>query len=350
VESGDIESALPIPSAVSQKNKSILFIAPEFFNFPELIHQELIRQGYDVYFVPDRPSKRAIVKILVRKARWILSLYLWWHYTSAFANVPSEIDEVFIIKGESFSPGLIRWMRQRFARARFQLYLWDSLKNSSAALSWMKQMDRVWTFDFEDSKRIPSLQFIPNFCIKVAKEEERQAWAAAPIRWNLSFFGTVHTDRLRILDSISNELPKDISFYRFLFFQSPLLFCFRKYFDPFFKKFKSEEMSYRAKVGDDWAQIARSTVAILDIHHPGQTGLTHRTLECLGMGMKLVTTNQSIKNYPFYDERLIHVIDREKPVIDPEFLKSRGEIAPPEAIKDLELEQWLKRMLASPSV
>ena len=309
-----------------------------------------MRQGYKVFFVPDRPSKRAIVKILVRKARWVLGTYLWRHYTKVLANVPSDIDEVFIIKGESFSPSLVRWMRQRFSRARFQLYLWDSLKNSSAALSWMNQMDRVWTFDYEDSKQNPSLKFIPNFCVKVASEEERNAWSTAPIKWNLSFFGTVHTDRLRILNLISNDLPKGVSFYRFLFFQSPVLFYFRKFFDPFFKTFKSEEMSYRAKVGDDWAEIARSTVAILDIHHPGQTGLTHRTLECLGRGMKLVTTNESIKNYPFYDERLIHVIDRQKPEIDTEFLKNRSQIAAPEAIKDLELKQWVRRMLAAPSI
>lgn len=323
--------------------KSILFIAPEFFNFHEVIQEGLRKLGYRVYFVPDRPSKHALIKILIRKARFLLGPYLYKHYTERFSAIPEDIDEVFIIKGESFSPKLVRWMRLRFQSARFQVYLWDSLRNSKGALGWLGQMDRKWTFDYDDSKAHPELQLISNFYIR-GDSEDWQTWRDLPVKWNLAFFGTAHADRLKVLSQISERLPEKFSVYRFVFFQSPLLYYFRKLFDPAFRKFRADEMSLKPKLGEDWSEIAKSTVAILDIHHPRQTGLTIRAIECLAMGMKLVTTNDRIRHYPFYDERLIRVIDRQNPAIDLEFLESRPTGEPPKGIKNLELSSWLKHM------
>jgi hypothetical protein len=54
---------------------------------------------------------------------------------------------------------------------------------------------------------------------------------------------------------------------------------------------------------------------ILDIEHPKQTGLTIRTLETLGARKKLITTNSSVKDYDFYRDSNICVVDRNDPVI-----------------------------------
>jgi hypothetical protein len=324
--------------------KSILFIAPEFFNFHQVIQDKLRALGYQVYFVPDRPSKHALIKILIRKARFLLGGYLWRHFTSVLEGVPADIDEVFIIKGEGLTPQLIEWMRTRFSSARFQLYLWDSLQNSSYALDWMCKMDRVWTFDYEDSKKYPELKLTANFYIK-NENDSWESWRAEPVLYNLAFFGTAHADRLKVLSEITERMPKEMSIYRLIFFQTPLLYYFRKFFDSAFGKFRSDEMSFKPKLGSEWADIAKSTVAILDIHHPRQTGLTIRAIETLAMGMKLVTTNENIRHYPFYDERLVRIIDRENPSIEPEFLQSRSNVEPPEAVRNLELSRWLQRVM-----
>jgi hypothetical protein len=47
-----------------------------------------------------------------------------------------------------------------------------------------------------------------------------------------------------------------------------------------------------------------------------------RTFESLGAGRKLITTNQEIKKYPFYDEQNILVINRENIRLNTEFFKT----------------------------
>ncbi len=319
-----------------QTTKSILFISPDFFNYHELIRQELTNQGHTVYFVSDRPSKKAVVKILIRKFRFLLESYIRRHYEKVFNQIPAGIDEVFIIKGEALTSTVVNQMRARFRRARFQIYLWDSLQNNPAALQLTPLMDRVFTFDFDDVTAHRDWRFISNFY-----SSNDVTLPAAPIHWNLTFIGTVHSDRLKVLAKISKNLVTSMRFYRFAYFQTPLLYYFRKIFDPAFRHFRPDEMGFKPLLGDDRQKVLSSTVAVLDIHHPKQTGTSHRAIECLAMGLKLVTTNDRFREYPFYDERLVQIIDRNNPEIDPMFLRSRADVPVPAAIAACELKKWL---------
>ncbi|MEK5777604.1 lipopolysaccharide biosynthesis protein, partial [Acinetobacter nosocomialis] len=60
---------------------------------------------------------------------------------------------------------------------------------------------------------------------------------------------------------------------------------------------------------------AKSNI-ILDISHPGQSGLTMRTFEAIGAGKKLITTNTNIKEYPFYNANNIFIISRDELVLE----------------------------------
>ena len=61
---------------------------------------------------------------------------------------------------------------------------------------------------------------------------------------------------------------------------------------------------------------------IIDINHPKQTGLTMRTFEALSASKKLISTNHYLKNYTFYNENNICIIDRENVKIPEQFIKS----------------------------
>ena len=250
-------------------------------------------------------------------------------------------------------------MKTRFKHARFQLYLWDSVRNHRAALSIVPLVDRVFTFDIEDSKNYNSWHLLPNYYVEKHDENRRQRDDNKPVRWNLTFIGTCHSDRLKIMVKVSQNLPPDIAFYRFVYFQSPLLYYFRKILDPAFRKFRPDELSLKPKLGAESDSVVQSTAAILDIHHPRQSGLSHRAVDALASGFKLVTTNEHIKSTPYYDEQRVYIIDRNAPNIDPEFLRLRdtrpltGEsaasnktaasISPAqEAIRSLELKRWLE--------
>ncbi len=88
-------------------------------------------------------------------------------------------------------------------------------------------------------------------------------------------------------------------------------------------------------------KVILASGTILDIHHPGQTGITQRSIKSLAMGQRLITTNPTIRNYPFFDERYVQIIDREAPDIHEDFLRAPSP-PPHPAAAELELGKWLQ--------
>ncbi len=325
------------------KEKTIVFIAPEFFNFHRQIQTALELAGNKVHFIPDRPSKNALIKIFIRKARFFLKGYLDSHFRAKAAEIQADsADEIFIIRGEGLSETALLELKSRFPRARVQLYLWDSVARSRGCMELIPHADQAWTYDSRDAKKYPELKFTLNFYVL----SDSLLGKKAPVRdfdWELVFFGTAHGDRLKVLSRIGYALPKDIRFYVFLYFQSPIMYYARKFFDPAFRYFRKDQLSLKPKFGPEWEGVVTGASAILDIVHPQQGGLTIRTLESLALGFKVITTDPSIKDYPFYNPLQILVIDRHAPFIPPDFLRLPNDFEIHPSLRELELSNWLKR-------
>ena len=97
---------------------------------------------------------------------------------------------------------------------------------------------------------------------------------------------------------------------------------------------------------NEMMDIIKKSRCILDAPQAGQTGLTIRTLECLGAKRKLITTNADIKNYDFYNEKNILVFDGNVDMESPFFTHDYEEI-PLEIYKKYSLNSWLKTMLGA---
>ena len=84
---------------------------------------------------------------------------------------------------------------------------------------------------------------------------------------------------------------------------------------------------------------------MLDIQHPGQSGLTMRTLEMVGMCKKLITTNKDIAKYDLFYQNNVSIIDRENPKIDERFLNSDYSILPHDVYEHYSIEHWVVDVL-----
>ncbi|TAM33422.1 MAG: hypothetical protein EPN68_01485 [Rhodanobacter sp.] len=100
-----------------------------------------------------------------------------------------------------------------------------------------------------------------------------------------------------------------------------MLYAWRKLSDPNLMRAQRGDFSFGKLPQEEVRGIIAQSDVVLDIQHPAQYGLTIRTLEVLGAGKKLVTTNAEIKNYDFYNENNIVIIDRKSPSIPDEFFQ-----------------------------
>ena len=87
--------------------------------------------------------------------------------------------------------------------------------------------------------------------------------------------------------------------------------------------------------------LYKESNVILDIHHPLQNGLTIRTFETLGAKKKIITTNEQIKKYIFYNSNNILIIDRKSPKIDINFFKQDFQDCDKDLYYAMSLNGWI---------
>ena len=111
---------------------NLLLIMPKFFDYPQIIQQELEKMGYHVDFFDDRPSTNNWVKAIIRVNKNFINGYIKKYFRQIMNTIHGkEYDVVLLISGQSlsFSEGMIKQLRDSLPKARFILYQWDALKN-----------------------------------------------------------------------------------------------------------------------------------------------------------------------------------------------------------------------------
>jgi hypothetical protein len=287
------------------QGKSVLFIGPQTFGYEIEIMNEMRRQGADVDFLPDRPFKSPFMKAVIRVRReWVLPLADRFVMNAVEAFGRASYDLIFVIGGEGLSVRSLPWLRTSFPTATFVLYLWDSLKNKRLLYRNLPFFDRCVTFDPKDAK-VFGMKFRPLFYSPGFVRE-----ANVCSQYHLSFIGTAHSDRYKIVSNLLSILPENIKFYRYLYLQAPWMYWIHKLGNSAYRGASIDEFCFSPMKKADVQSIFFDSLSVLDIEHPSQLGLTMRTFETLGACKKLITTNENIRETDFYNENNILVIDR----------------------------------------
>ena len=98
---------------------------------------------------------------------------------------------------------------------------------------------------------------------------------------------------------------------------------------------------------DEVIENIKKAKIIVDIHKYGvQDGLTFRVFEALGFRKKIITTNQDIKSYDFYNPNNIYVIEDMNNISLPEsFLNTEYEEIPTEIYNKYTLKSWVDTII-----
>ena len=329
------------------KNKRILLIAPVFFGYQMDIGEKLEEFGAKVDFLPDRPFQSSFLKAVTRIFRPITTPYSNYFFKKKISGFEeAKFDYIFVIQGESLTPDVLNFIAHLHKNARKILYLWDSLKNKKWLLKNIKFFDDVFTFDISDARKY-QINFRPLFFVDKFLGNEPPLGEIGLPNYDLVFIGTIHSDRLKIINAIGSKLENSAKFFRYQFLQAKWLFYFKKILASDFANSKTADFFFEPLSKAKISEVFSMSKAVLDIEHPNQSGLTMRTFEVLASGKKLVTTNKNILFYDFYDPHLIHIVDRENldgagiPKIffsqDSPFCKKKFE-------KNYSLHAWIKEI------
>lgn len=327
---------------MSKIKPTCLLIAPSFFGYAKEIQSALLRRGVVSTWFCDRPSDNTISKIFIRLLPRMQKESADTYFNSMIEQVKDHpIDEVLVIKGTSLSVESIKRLKIAFPHARFTLYFWDSYKNMpSESRAKVSLFDNAFTFDPVDAQQDVRLAYRPLFYIN-----EYANLPDVKEDIDIFFFGTVHSDRYKVLRQLEKSLPAGLHIKKILYFPSRLVYWGRRIFDPSFWRAEYSEFVFTPVAKAELQQLLARSRIVLDIERPIQSGLTMRTIETLGAQKKLITTNPFASNCELYTPENILVIDRMNISVPTAFLHT--EFTPPSAdlTTKYSIDGWLTEVL-----
>lgn len=325
-------------------NYRILFFAPAFFGYEYKIADKMKELGNEVFLYDERSVASSFERALLKISPAIFKRKTEKYYRDIIEQYGDDIDIVLFIKGEMVTECILKEMKSRFSKAKFHLYLYDSLRNVKGIEGKLEYFDKIYSFDRKDCLNNSNIHFRPLFfCDEYISDVKY-----SDIKWDISFCGTIHSDRYDIIRKIqkySESAGLKLYFYGYL--QSKFIYYYYKLLKKSFKHTKSSDFRFDKISSGEIAQIVDDSNAILDIQHPNQTGLTMRTIEMVGMRKKIVTTNQEISEYDFYNSNNILIIDRELTKISriKDFLAKKYQEIDEKIYNKYSLECWVDDVL-----
>lgn len=333
----------------------LLFIGPRTFGYEREICREIELAGYQVDWFDERPSTSPLIKALIR-VHPVLAGPLSNAYFDRIISHSRTVDYkvVFVIKGEALSAEKLCDLRGALPGARFIYYTWDSLKNVKGATDKLPYFDKVYSFDRMDCSSSGTIRHLPLF---YASPYEKLPLAVGGLDTStdidLLVVASLHSDRYSVAQKIFREalrvLP-NAKICEYFYFQSRWVFALRKLLDSQFMVIPWGAVKWKILTTGQTLSLAARSRIFVDIHHPGQTGLTMRMMESVGAKKKIITTNPDVKNYEFYDPDNILIVDRVAPMIPVDFLRRPYRPLCDEIYRRYSLRSWLKEILSSVDV
>ena len=320
----------------------LLILGGGFFNYAKEISRALTMRGRKVESFEDRPALDTVTKSLLRVAPNMVAAKSEAYFERIIDKMRGKpIRDVLVIKGEALTPKSIERLRAAMPQARFTLFFWDSYRNMTPdSPKKVPLFDKSFTFDPQDAQLDSRLNYRPLFFV-----DDYASLPRVNADIDLLFLGTVHSDRYAILRRLSQALPSGVRLETILYFPSRLVYGFRRVFDPTFWRARRDEFIFhpldKSKIQ---SLIARARV-VVDIERTVQCGFTMRTIEVLGAGKKLLTTNPKVAEADFFNANNIAIIDRRRPIVTSTFLESPYKPPSAEILKRYSLSGWLDEVL-----
>lgn len=307
----------------SLENKKVLMFAPHFFNYEIEIADKIKEKCNTCIFYDERCEPSTFEKICIRlNYKKFISKKINNYYNNIInSHNFNEFDYVLFFNPETITVELLKSLKYKQQKAIFVLYMWDSFKNKPHTQKLLPYFDKKFSFNKIDCIDF-NMKFRPLFYIdKYDSDKNNNIYRTIDI--DIGFVGTIHSDRYQILEKIrfvAENLGLKVNYY--MFFPNKLLFYKYKISNIFLQKIKKQDFVFKPLTSSSVLEYLSRCKTVIDIQHPKQTGLTMRTIEMLGLRKKLITTNNEIRNYDFYNNDNICIIDRKEIKFDNNFFKS----------------------------
>lgn len=219
-------------------------------------------------------------------------------YKKYINELDDTYDYIFDFGGKA-KIECLKLLKEKY-NSKYILYMWDDLKYANTVWETMNYYDEKYIFNDIETQKY-GFKYRPNFFVNeyLYNGEKKEI--------DIYYRGSLRDKkRTVILEAIEKELSEynvEISLYaRGNYLKNIKKVHSKNYF---MKKCDSNYTSLKGL-----SEKYKKSRVLLDIAYKNQSGLGLRPLEAIASNCKLVTTNENIKNYDFYNENnIFHLKD-----------------------------------------
>lgn len=259
----------------------IAVIGPSFFGYAKAIVSNLnARENYHADYFDERPSNSILVKLLIRlRLKYLLGSYYKGYIERTLSVInQGSYDVLLSLDAEGLNNV---WLENVKVKKKV-FYMWDSVKNKPIFSSLFPSFDLVATFDPLDAENL-QIPLVHLF----AEDEFSYILHSTNKSRLLSFIGTIHSIRRKILNNVPIKYSVDGHFY----YYSKLLYRMKCIGEGSLRNKDRFSVSSNILSKEQVGVILRESISCLDITHPDQSGLTSRTFEALRANCYLFSNN-----------------------------------------------------------
>lgn len=311
----------------------ILFISIPFYEYINKIREEIVNitgAEVDCLIVDKRSKGFGYVANKISRGKFDLRKDTVNQKAFFHKNRNTEYDIVFVLVGRGLNFDIFEDFLKSQEKAKKILYVWDDIARIQNFEKLSPLFDRVISFDLLESGEY-GFEYLPDFFCEdyTYRGEEKTI--------DISMIGSLHSDRIEVLSRMQSVLPEK-SYKWFVKLMTTRAHAILR------EDWKNNHgiFSYSEMPISENAAIMKRSKATLDVQHPSQKGVSMRTIECLAAHTKLITTNESVKRYDFYNPDNILVIDRNNPVVDLKFLEVPFNTGAEDVLAKYSLNNWVK--------
>lgn len=265
----------------------------------------------------------------LKKMEWILDC----------GEIEKEIflKSDYVLFFDVYEDYYLNLIRDKTSKSKEIFWLWNKIEYSYI-YNLKKFSKNIWTFDKKESEET-KINYFPQFYWRRKEEIVRE-------KYDVYFVGQDKGREARVL-----EIKESLDGLKF-----KIKIILKKYTKEIFKYiFKNTEERKNYSLNninyEEIVEDIKKSRAILELTKKKQAGLTLRALEALFYEKKLITDNENIKEYNFYNSDNIFIlrqnekIDSKKKKELENFLKTDLKVISKEIKKQYSIENWLETLI-----
>lgn len=285
--------------------RNVLFIAPIFYDYQNLIIDKIRKNKDEVVFFSEKNDGFLFKLLNTLNPKFIdfyQKIYFWFLIKKI---IKLKLTHFFLIKGYKIPVFFLEFLRKNNPDIVMTMYQWDSNKNN-LYFHIVDYFDNSYTFDLDDFNVNKKLKFLQLF---YTDDILRISNSKIELKYDLFCFFSYTDERYdSLLKLIKYCNLNKINLFSFCYIPYST-FIKLKYLRGF--KLDRNLISFKPMSRKKYINYLEASETIVDFSHNTQSGLSMRVIESLGANKKILTTNKSIISNPAYSLSQVSILNLE---------------------------------------